>query len=257
MTTEQTRRYEMLVRVRDFGSAHADLFPEPSLARQTFVSVGEAVRQLNEHTVSKMAAVQGTTTKAVARAALHERLVALSQTARVIAVQSPGLEERFLMPNTPSDLVLLTTARVFAHDAEPLEKQFVDHAMPKTFLADLREATGRFEQAIHNCEAGRDERAAARAAIAAVLDSGLSAVRALDAMVANRLRDDPTMMVAWKRARRLPRRPRPVKGTPVPGPTPTAVVVTSANVPATVAAAVPVASSQPANATTPIVQTAS
>src|SRR4029077_5508651 len=36
MNAVQTRRYEMVVRVRDFGDAHADLLPESSLGRQTF-----------------------------------------------------------------------------------------------------------------------------------------------------------------------------------------------------------------------------
>ena len=55
MNAVQSRRYEMLVRVRDFGDAHADLFQESSLAQQTFAAVAEVV-QLNAHTVSKLSA---------------------------------------------------------------------------------------------------------------------------------------------------------------------------------------------------------
>jgi hypothetical protein len=209
MNALQSRRYEMLVRVRDFGDAHADLFPESSLARQTFSAVAKAVQQLNADTVSKLSSVQGTTTKAKARAALIDRLEAISQTGRVIAEQTPGLEEKFVLPADPSDQALLMTARVFARDAEPFEDRFIEHVMPTTFLADLEEAIGRLERAIHDREAGKSERIAARAKIEAALTSGFAAVRALDAMVGNRLRDDPATLAMWKRDRRVsyPNRP--------------------------------------------------
>ena len=219
MNATQLRRYEMLARVRDFGTAHADLFFESSLARQAFASVAEAVEQLTAHTVSKLSSVRGTPTKAMARATLHDRLAAISQTARVIAANTPGLEEKFVLPNTPSDHVLLMTARVFARDAEPLTDRFIAHVMPKTFLAELEEAIGQFEQAIHKGEAGKDERTAAEAGIKAALTSGGAAARALDAMVANRLRDDPTTMAVWKRDRRVqypPSRARTIVDAPAP-----------------------------------------
>ena len=210
MNAVQSSRYAMLVRVRDFGTAHADLFPAPSLAHETFSTVAEAVQQLSAHTVSKMSSVRGTTTKAMARATLLDRLEAISQTGRIIAEHTPGLEEKFVLPIDPSDQVLLMTARVFAQDADPITDRFIAHVMPETFLADLEEAIGQFEQAIHEREAGRDDRIRARAGIAAALTSGSAAVRALDAMVANRLRDDPATMAVWKRDRRVqyPNRPR-------------------------------------------------
>ena len=252
MNAVQLRRYEMLVRVRNFGDAHADLFPASSLAHQAFSTVAESVQQLSAHTVSKMSSVRGTTTKATARAALIDRLAAISQTGRVIAEQTPGLEEKFLLPAKPSDQVLLMTARVFARDAEPLKARFLTHVMPKTFLADLEEAIGRFEQAIHERDAGRDDRIAARTNITATVESGLAAVRALDAMVGNRLRDDPATLAVWRRDRRVqyPKRARPSVDVSAPDPVPPAaaggaLVQTPVVVSVT---ALPAASPQPAGA---------
>ena len=39
MTSIETRRYEMFVRVRDFGETHGNLFPESSVAREQFATV--------------------------------------------------------------------------------------------------------------------------------------------------------------------------------------------------------------------------
>ena len=149
MNNSQLRRYEMLVRVRDFGDAHADLFVESSLVRQTFRTVTEAVEQLTAHTVAKLSSVRGTPNKAMARAALTDHLAAIGHTARIIAANTPGLEEKFVLPDRPSDQVLLMTARVFAQDAEPIADRFIAHVMPQTFLADLAAAIGQFEQAMY------------------------------------------------------------------------------------------------------------
>ena len=42
----ETRRYEMLVRVRDFGAANGDRFPASTLAGKTFAGVSSTVNDL-------------------------------------------------------------------------------------------------------------------------------------------------------------------------------------------------------------------
>jgi putative ABC transport system permease protein len=46
MRTIERQKYEMLVRVRDFGEAHKDLFPESSFARDHFTAVDAAYADL-------------------------------------------------------------------------------------------------------------------------------------------------------------------------------------------------------------------
>jgi hypothetical protein len=134
----ETRRYEMLVRVSEFGEAHSHLFPESSLAGEMFATVGEAVTQLSAHTVSKMSTARGgTSTRALARRELRDRLEAIGRTAREIGATTEGLEDKFQLPATPTDLALLTAGRLFARDAEEFKTHFIAHAMPETFLADL------------------------------------------------------------------------------------------------------------------------
>ena len=68
MTSMETKRYEMLDRVREFGDAHADLFPESSRAREQFAAVGAAVKELSAYAVKKMSAAhEGSRQKAAAR----------------------------------------------------------------------------------------------------------------------------------------------------------------------------------------------
>src|SRR3954468_17556422 len=101
MDTMQTRRYEMLVRVRDFGEAHGDRFPKQSAAREQFTAVADAVTQLGAHAVSKMtAAREGAASKSAARRALIDALEAVSRTGRIIATSVEGLDDKFQLPAT-------------------------------------------------------------------------------------------------------------------------------------------------------------
>ena len=102
--------------------------------------------------------------------------------------------------------------------------------MPESFVADLKSAADIYEQALRTRETGKGESAAARASIEAAIDSGLSAARKLDVVVANIVRDDVLVLAEWERDRRVDnlRSGRktetptvaPVDGSPTPPVTP-------------------------------------
>jgi hypothetical protein len=224
MKAIETRQYRMLARVRDFGNIHRDLFPESSPGGRQFAAVAEAVKQLSEQAMSNTAAArEGASTKAKGRRALIDRLEAISRTARVMADGTPGLEDKFHLPDPQTDETLLTAGRVFARDAAGFKSQFVAHGMPKTFLADLNDLVAKFEMGTRHRDAGRNEQTAARASIEAALDSGMEAVRKLGVIVTNRLHDDPVMLAVWERERRVGY-PRLKNATPAPTVAPTAPV---------------------------------
>ena len=49
MTKSQKARHEMFVRVRDFGAAHTQLFPESSTGGKSFQQVTAAVAAIDAH----------------------------------------------------------------------------------------------------------------------------------------------------------------------------------------------------------------
>jgi hypothetical protein len=191
------------------------------------------VKVLSEYSVKKMSAKQeGKRTKGMAREALLDRLESMVRTARAIARDTPGFEDRFHIPSPRSDQALLTAGRLFARDAEVLRDQFLAHAMPETFVADLLEVVETFERAIHDRDAGKGGQTAARASMESALESGTAAVQKLDAMVTNHLRSDPATTALWRNVRRVghPHRTRraaaaspPVASAPTPATTPPAV----------------------------------
>ena len=222
-----------------------EFLPGSSHAREQFATVAAAVAQLGTYAVSRMSAGRrGKSSKALAREALFGRLEDFGRTARAIAQDTPGLEDKFHLPEPQTDQALITAGRLFAQDAGPFTAQFVGHAMPATFIADLIALVDRFEQAIHERETGKDDRTAARTSIEEALALGTNAALRLDAIVANHLKGDPVPVSVWKRDRRIgyPNRSRKhdeaTKPAAIPPATPpSAVPVEAAATPEQAAAA--------------------
>src|SRR5713101_2804722 len=102
MKALENRRHQMLSRVRDFGIAHATDFPAASLGGQLFASVATTIAALDAHAASQASGVgaerEGTATRGDARDALLEGLYAMNRTARAIAEDMPGINEKFRVP---------------------------------------------------------------------------------------------------------------------------------------------------------------
>jgi len=206
------RRNQMFIRVRAFGVAHAVNFPPASLGGQLLAEITAAISTVDAAGTSQAsgsgAARRGTSTKRSARAELRDQVEAISRTARGLAVDTPGLEEKFRMPRGNNDQLLLNSARAFASDAVEHEQTFIAHAMPKTFIADLNLAISAFEVAIDEQAAGIGERVGATSAIEDASENGVKAQRKFDVIVRNTFRDNPAALAEWTAASHLERAPK-------------------------------------------------
>jgi hypothetical protein len=223
MNTVVSRLLETFVRVRAFGEERAASFPTDSLGGEQFNIIAEVVETLNStitaQTSGKSSVQQATSSRTDAREALRESMQAISRTARVMALDIPGLENKFRMPRSGSDQALLYAARAFLGDAEPLKDEFIRHELPATFLEDLRADITNLERAMSRQNTGRGAQVTATASIEQTVERGMNALRRLDAIVRNKFRDDPATLAAWEHARHVERpartqkRPNGGKGT--------------------------------------------
>ncbi|HEX8633578.1 MAG TPA: hypothetical protein VF703_05440 [Pyrinomonadaceae bacterium] len=227
MKDSDTRRYEAFLRVRDFGAAHAAQFPPNSFGAEKLAALDAVIAALDQHASTQASglstAQQGVTGKAAARDELRRDMEAISRTARSMAFDTPGLEDKFRLPRTPKDQELLSTARAFAADAQPLAAEFARRGLPADFLTDLTSDIESFEQAVSRKTTGRAAHVAATAAIDDLIEDGLKHLRQLDAVVRNIFSDDPATLAAWTSAshvERAPRRKRPVAASPPSPPQP-------------------------------------
>src|SRR5438034_10676246 len=87
--------------------------------------------------IARSVAHQGTELCADARDDLRSRLRAFNRTAHAIAIEVPGLENKFRLPRGDNDEELIAAARGAAADAPALLSRFVAHELPATCIDDL------------------------------------------------------------------------------------------------------------------------
>ena len=216
MNDKARRKYEMLVRVRDFGATHAADFSASSKGGELFASVSALVTELEGHTEAQTshdrAIAQGTAQRAAARDALRAAMEAIRRTARAMSLTTPGLDARFRIPSSANDQALISAARGFASAAEPLKAEFIRNELPANFLDTLQASIANFEQAITDQNTNAEGRVAATRAIDDGTERGSALVKQLDAVVRNKYADDAATVAAWESASRTERAPQAKKG---------------------------------------------
>ena len=203
MTRQQRFKHEMFVRVRDFGAAHAVLFPESSKGGQAFARVSSAVAEIDEHMKNHVLGRAGARrVKAATRGVVYEYMKTIAMAARRVTEREPGASP-FRMPRHRSLSAELATARAFIEEAATRQAAFEQFGLPPTFISDFRTLVHELQQAADARISSKTVRRKALAGIKTVLAQGLDAARDLDVIVAIAARQDPTTFAAWRSARRI------------------------------------------------------
>ena len=224
MNDNLRHRYEMLLRVRDFGTQNTAAFPANTRGRELFTELGTIIEEIEQHAAAKESnsrgAREGTTNRGEARTDLREEMEAISATARSMSIETPGLEDKFrMLRGNASDVDLLNTARAFASDALPMKDEFIRYGLPADFLDQLNAKIEAFEQAIDRQQRSRRSRISSTSGLDDAVERGVNKVRQLDAIVRNKFRDDAATLAAWESARHTERtRVAPTTTTQPPAP---------------------------------------
>ena len=222
-----TLKYETFLKVRDFGSAHAQEFPDGSPARAAFDTVARAAAKIEAHaTALAEAQAEGRRVKASARAEIAARLASIARTTREASVDTPGVAPA-PAPKLKSNVALLSAARAFLKNGQAAMDRLVPLGLPPTLLTELREQVERFEQAAKVHGEAKAVHATERAGIADALADGTRALQRLHVIVTNTFARNPVQLAEWKRVRRVARKPKS-SGTSKTSAAPEAVTTTSA-----------------------------
>lgn len=218
MDDKERRKLETYARIEDFGTAHDKDFASNSLGKQIFAEISTIVASLTGHASSEASgrgsARQGTSSRGSAREELRADLEAIRRTARAMADDVPGIDDKFRIPRNNNDQQLLTAARAFLADATPLSAQFIAHELPADFLQDLQDDIAALEAAISGQASGVGDHVAAGAEINATIEAGDVAKRKLDAIVRNKYANNPGVLAEWTSASHTERAPKHKKETP-------------------------------------------
>jgi hypothetical protein len=220
MKNLEVRILEMLIRVRQFGRAHAASFPAGSRGAELFATVGSAVSDLERlsatQTSHARAAREKTAQKKAAGDALREEMEVISRTARSMARTTPGLRDKFRLPHSAGEQTWLLTARAFVAAAEPVKDEFVRRGLAADFLESFRTRIESVEQSVDGRAQESAERVSATAAVAGAAARGREAVRELDAVVRNVFRADASTLAEWESTSHLERPARRADGGATP-----------------------------------------
>jgi hypothetical protein len=212
MNSVINRTYEMFVRVQSFVAERAGAFPAGSLGAEMIAELNKVVGELNEAATTQtsgLSSVQrATAERMAAREALRESMQAIARTARVMAIDLTGLENKFRLPRSGSDPALIRAARAFIGEALPLKAEFLRYGMPESFIEEFKEDIADLERAMGQQNTGRGAHVSATASVESAAERGMNAVRKLDAIVRNTFRDDTATLAAWESARHVESAPR-------------------------------------------------
>jgi hypothetical protein len=224
MNDRKKAELAMLLGVHEFGQRNP-LVPANALATLQYTAVATAKDTMLETGAVKDQA-EGEFRAAVADR--HTVIKGLRSQMREIAVTAkaldrtgakPGLALQFRMPGkTMQDL--RDRAEAFQNAAEPIAQSFIDYDAAPTFIADLEAAIAAFDAVTGRRYAGRGKQVGATASLTAVARAGIIAVRALDASLIKRYRNNPALLAEWKATQRIARWPSQATAPATPPPPP-------------------------------------
>lgn len=212
MNSDDTRRYEMFVRVRQFGADNAADFPAGSVGAAQFAAIADEIVKIEAASAGQAAGAGGAkqefATKETARENLRDAVVEIVRTARSMKYQFDGIDAKFRMPSALSDQKLLATARAFHDETQSYDADFLTYGLPATFRAELQTDIDRFDESVNPTGTSIDEQVAATAEISEAVRLGMIARRILEGVVQNRYRSSVGKLAAWTSASHIERADR-------------------------------------------------
>lgn len=140
---------------------------------------------------------------------LTEDLEILNYSARLIADDVDGIEEKFRRPYRLSDENLLAKARAALADVPEYQEALTeDGELPEDFLTDLADDLAAFETAREAASSALETRGSARSTLDDLTRQRMNVSRAITAFVKLKYRNNPGKRAAWEIASHLERPPR-------------------------------------------------
>jgi hypothetical protein len=203
MKRVKVRKYQMLARAADFLAKYVSFFPSRTVAPEVLTRLTTAVQTLAGllavHVAHNSAIRVAFKTRRAAHDGLFRQLELICLSARALRF------ENFELPGKTGDHSLIDTGRAFVTAAEPLKQEFIQQGLPVEFIDNLNTAVRDLEAAVINRSSTRASRSGSIQEFDKVLEQGMGDFLRLEALVANTMSDNPSVMAAWNSASRVER----------------------------------------------------
>jgi hypothetical protein len=212
MNNQERFRYQMFIRLRQFGTENAADFPAGGVGATQFAEISTVIG-LIEGLAANQSAGFGSArfafaSKDTARENLRETMSEISRTARAMVYQFPGIDAKFRLPRNKTDTNLLAAARAFESESEVYKEDFIAYGLAADFREELRNEADALEASLRMAGAALNGQVAATAEIGAVIRRGMIAQRILKGVVKNKYRADVGKLAAWLSASHIEKAPK-------------------------------------------------
>lgn len=220
MDDRERRRYDMFVRVKQFGIENAADFPAGSVGANTFAANSDKIDTIDSLSGDQFSGFSDArfsfANKGSIREDIREMISDINRTARSMVYQFPNIDEKFRMSRGNNDQQLLAKARSFHTEATPYETDFIAYGMDVEFLKDLNDEIIAFENALAEVGSSIDSHVEATAQIDVAVRENMQNLRILDGVVKNIYRNNVGKLAAWASASHIEKAPK--RETPPPMP---------------------------------------
>jgi hypothetical protein len=232
MEARIVRDCDMFGRVITFWKTNSADIPAGSKGAGYYASLGSISSQLvSAGATQKSGKV---TAQNALILSLDTDLQNIARTASAIAQDVPGFDDLFAPPPhyNPGEVLATANAYLVQLAAQPGDdatttaakaarvKQFTDHALPATFVADLQAQVAAIGSVKDTHEAGREKGVASTTATGQLAREGKKQVKYLDAIAQNLYKGNAEQLRAWASASHVEHDPNHQGATPTPAPAP-------------------------------------
>ncbi len=199
MNTQETKTFEMLTHVADFGAKNVSLFPKITSAAEIVKTLKSGVQKLSDGTTARVSAERAVRTSGSARARARAKLrTCLSRAYQIARALDIG---EFRFPVRETEQAIIGACNSFVADIESMKTDFLKHGLPPN---DVSSAVENLKEAILNHTAAKETRSAAVKEWRKDMRETLAALRRFDALVSIVLADKPGAMASYSIARSIP-----------------------------------------------------
>lgn len=208
MKKPEIRRYEMLVRLNEFGATHEERFPGTTGAGRLFAQLGATVADLQSHIVEQAAGISARRATAAAKNAARDRLrttmMRLTRAVRIVAAAASGIDAATRLPKSRCDQRLIVAARALTQN-DMLRHHLAANNLPTALADDVTPAIDAFDAAAVSYTRATASCAAARVSISTTMAKALVIAEKLDLVIDRQCESDAVLLAEWKSARHISR----------------------------------------------------
>ncbi|MEQ1879047.1 MAG: hypothetical protein ABL958_20575, partial [Bdellovibrionia bacterium] len=199
-TARQQNIFDMFEETLVFNTENSADYAAIPDAAANFAKVQAAINALVELFATQTSGEEAAATelKSVQRQAVRRKMVSYAKNARAIALNKPGFDELFKVPDENNDNLLVAKGREFVKEAQANDTDFSALGKQPADAVALTTDLDDFEAADAAQAEGKQDTVGATAGIDDEIDEGMKAEKFLDAIMTNVYRDNPIKLAQWK-----------------------------------------------------------